>query len=194
MPDGQEHNDGSEDAFRSTPPETHPPSDELDRQPAERKGGKLPDLRSNSPLRRLFGRTPAGVVGDMSNRLRALGRTEEPPHEQAIEAPEAEVQEARPIAGELVFTAGPRSGERILVEHPVSLDRSGADAADQSGAAAVMSIWAQGRRFMLRHNGALLIGGARPTLPVVTLEDGDELVWGPNRALFRFDQSVEARA
>jgi hypothetical protein len=49
----------------------------------------------------------------------------------------------------------------------------------------VARIWTQGDQIMLRHSGAILIGGSRPTLPVVVLEDGDELAWGAHKAQFR---------
>jgi hypothetical protein len=87
---------------------------------------------------------------------------------------------------ELVFVAGPRAGERLPIEgRSVALDREGYESADGGASSVVATFWTQGEHIMLRNGGAITVGGARPTLPIVVLEDGDELAWSTHRAEFR---------
>jgi hypothetical protein len=76
-------------------------------------------------------------------------------------------------------------GERLSVRRSIAFGRDGGEMADASHSRVVISIWAQGARFMLRHNGMPLIGGSRPALPVIALDDGDEIAWGEHRLQFR---------
>jgi hypothetical protein len=141
--------------------------------------------------RRWFSRGDDDTLNAMSDRLRVL-------REVMIEVgvdntPAADEPAAlrRPADAELLFTGGPRTGERLPLEaRRIALDRDANETAEDSKSAMVASVWAQGEHFMLRHGGAILIGGARPALPIVVLEDGDELQWGVHRLQFRSGHSV----
>jgi hypothetical protein len=124
------------------------------------------------------------IVESISGRLRALKDVAIDDGEGASAEPEARKPLMAPPA-ELLFTAGPRAGERLAIsDRRLALDRDAREVTDADASGVVVSIWAQGPRFMLRGSGALLISGARPAMPVVTLEDGDELAWGEHRLRF----------
>lgn len=153
---------------------------------------RLPRLDSPPPLRRILGgrlgRAGEEVASSISERLRSL-RHRVPELSDQEQPPEPEpVRPQRRLAAEIVFTAGPRAGERLpIANESVALDRAATVVSDSSGSNVVVSIWPQGPRFMLRHNGGVVIGGARPALSVVTLDDGDEIAWGPHRMRFSLE-------
>lgn len=154
-----------------------------------------PRLDNDPPLRRLLGgklgRGDKEVTGSMSERLRSLRHTV--PEQGEPEGPPDPdpVQQQPRMEAEIMFTAGPRAGERLHVRDGlVALDRDAQVAADSGGSNVVASIWPQGARFMLRHNGGILISGARPALSVVTLDDGDELAWGAHRMRFSLAEAA----
>jgi hypothetical protein len=157
-----------------------------------------PDLGADAPLRRLLPkrlrRDDPRVTNSIAGRLRSLG---DDPVEFAPRDDDAvahDTHSARVSRGEIEFTAGPRSGERISLERrTVALDADAMEAADSSATNVVASIWAQGSRFMLRHNGAVSINAARLSMPVVTLEDGDELAWGAHRLRIRIESTTDNR-
>jgi hypothetical protein len=129
------------------------------------------------------------IVESISGRLRALKDVAIDDGEGASAEPEARTPLMAPPAA-LLFTAGPRAGERLEIsDRRLALDRDAYEVTDADASGVVVSIWAQGPRFMLRGSGALLISGARPAMPVVTLDDGDELAWGEHRLQFRIQES-----
>jgi hypothetical protein len=78
---------------------------------------------------------------------------------------------------EIVFTAGPRAGMRADLDGNVVPMGEGKSSA---------TIWRHGERFLIRHNGArVLVSNRPPVLPIVVLEDGDEIVVGADHARFR---------
>lgn len=164
--------------------EASPPSEPSPPRP-------LPNIDDEPPLRRLLGGRVRGnegrIIETISGRLRSL---KDMPIEDDGERSSAVTLEHKPSrapSAELVFTAGPRAGERLpLNDRALALDRDACEAPDSGASRVVLSIWAQGARFMLRHNG-VLVGGARPAMPVVTLDDGDELAWAEHRLRFRID-------
>jgi hypothetical protein len=123
----------------------------------------------------------------MSNRLTRLRDAYDNPLD---DTPEPAASEASPPLpprdAEIVFTVGPRAGTRVLVEgRAVALDRDGDESTGEGSVSIVARIWTQADQIMLRHSGAILVGGSRPLLPVVVLEDGDEIAWGAHKAQFR---------
>jgi hypothetical protein len=145
---------------------------------ADRSREHPPQLDDAPALRRLLGgkgaRDEDRLAGSMADRLRAL----EPPTLTGTPAtaPQASQRQRTPPSAHLMFTSGTRAGERVSLDRrTVAFDQQARELADSSGSNVVASIWAQGQRFMLRHNGAVTVSGTRPALSVVTLEDGDEI-------------------
>jgi hypothetical protein len=134
-----------------------------------------------------LGRHDADANRAMSARLVRLREAYDSPFDDAPEATPSEAPPPPPPRdAELVFTVGPRAGTHVLVEgRAVSLDRDGNESAGEGGVSVVARVWTQGDQIMLRQSGAILVGGGRPALPVVVLEDGDELAWGSHRLQFR---------
>ncbi len=100
--------------------------------------------------------------------------------------PEPEAGEAYILQGYLTFTQGRREGDQLsLAGRSVVLDIEANEAEERSRTPVIATIWAQGEHFMVRHSGGIRIGGTRPTLPIIVLEDGDELEWGAHRLEFR---------
>jgi hypothetical protein len=132
------------------------------------------------------GRGNDGVKRDMAARLQRLGKGydfgEDPPPPEPPEAPPPPPSRD----AEIVFVAGPRAGDVVRIEgRSLALDRDANETDDGGRSGVVASIWPQGDQFMLRHGGAILISGSRPSLPVIVLEDGDELAWGAHKLEFR---------
>lgn len=153
-----------------------------------------PPNLDDSRLGRLLGRKSGGqdgVMGSISRRLRALRNGS-----QFNDIPTDEPEEPagpRPMAvnAALIFTAGPRAGDVVALENRrLALDRDALQRTDSDAVEVVASIWAQGSRFMLRHRGTMMVAGSRPALPVIALDDGDELAWGPHRAQFRIEEAA----
>jgi hypothetical protein len=116
----------------------------------------------------------------------ALGQAADGP------GPEAEPPSSAPTQrAELIFTAGPRAGERVTVARErIGFDRDANEITDDSGPRVALSVWAQGPHFMLRQQGGVTIGGQRPALSVVVLEDGDEVAWNIHRLQFRIETAT----
>jgi len=122
------------------------------------------------------------------DRLKALGR-DGPVLPESVDRGTGDDDESsrssRRSKATLTFIAGPRAGERIVLEQgSVAFDRDGRAMSDGSATGVVMSIWAQGERYMLRDSAGVTVGGVRPPISVVTLDDGDEIAWGPHRLRF----------
>jgi hypothetical protein len=155
-----------------------------------------PNLDSPPILRRVLRgrlREDTGrVVDSMSGRLRTL-RDRAVGGDQEAGTPEPPPPSQRPLpSASIVFTAGPRVGTIIRVQRgTIALAADGREMTDSGDAEVIVTVWTQGTRFMLRHSGGVLVGGSRPMLPVVTLEDGDDVVWGEHRFQFRFEQPME---
>lgn len=133
-----------------------------------------------------LGKNDEATHKSMSARLRRLRDEFEPYYDEpsTADAPEAP---ARPPSreGELLFVTGPRAGERLSVEgRAVALDRDGNENGGEASGV-IVRIWTQADNIMLQHSGAILVGGSRPPLPIVVLEDGDELAWGGHKLQFR---------
>lgn len=126
------------------------------------------------------------LIDPMAARLLALRHA---PTEDDEPEPPPSLEPKQPPPSpdaELIFTAGPRSGDRLSLEgRSVAFDRDANETLDGSKSTVIASIWAQGEHFMVRHGGAILIDGGRPAMPIVVLEDDDELAWGPHRLQFR---------
>lgn len=132
-----------------------------------------------------LGRGRASVAEDsIDARLLDL-RTRLPlaPEEDRPEPEDAPLSSLLPIA-EIVFTAGPRAGMRADLDVNVVPLGEGKSSA---------TIWRHGERFLLRHNGArVLVSNRPPVLPIVVLEDGDEIVVGADHAQFHILPPVVA--
>jgi hypothetical protein len=90
-------------------------------------------------------------------------------------AEETALNAALPQA-EVVFIAGPREGMRVEVNGNVIPFGDGKSAG---------TLWRQGERFLLRHTGkGVRVGGSAPSLAILVLEDGDEILIGSDRARF----------
>lgn len=148
-------------------------------------GGKEARARGHGFLGRSHGR--AGDEADtrrsgqaVDARIRALrddALTPPPPDRSdlAREAPSASVSHP---GAEAVFIAGPRAGERFEINENAVLLESADDAAP--------SIWRHGDRFLLRQGDERIrINGEPLTLPLVVLDDGDEVELGAHRLRFR---------
>jgi len=130
--------------------------------------------------RGLFGRGRGAAAPDPRDE-RLLGLKDVLP--VAPDEPSGEEAEALATAvaaaprAEIVFTAGARAGQRV------ELDDNVIPVGEGKGAA---TVWRQGGRFMMRHNGKhVRIGGVTPSLAIVVLEDGDEVSVGADRVQFR---------
>jgi curved DNA-binding protein CbpA len=97
------------------------------------------------------------------------------------------------IAGaELVFIDGPRAGGRVAIGQEAVTMGSAHEAdvmlSDDAGEIAPqhVRIWQYNNRFVLRQiaDNGTLIGGQAPVLPVVILDDGDEIQIGMHRMRF----------
>jgi hypothetical protein len=173
-----------------TPPDDAPP-------PAPKEPRQPPNIDDAPALRRvLSGRLRADdshIVDAISGRLRSL---KDIPLGDAAERGSANPEVRQPQrapAAELVFTAGPRAGEHLpLTDRTLALDRDARETPDGGTSGVVVSIWAQGARFMLRHNNGILVGGVRPSMPVLTLDDGDELAWADHRLRFHIEEPSPA--
>lgn len=102
----------------------------------------------------------------------------------------ADYRAERPLA-ELEFVSGPRAGTRVsLGAEAITLGSSyEADVmlASEGGVAPEHGrIWQHGENFVFRQvdGEGTLVGGQELTLPLVMLDDGDEIVIGPHRMLF----------
>jgi hypothetical protein len=132
-------------------------------------------------------RNDEGAYKAMSARLVRLREKFETDYEEPPVSVESEQPPPPPSRdGELIFITGPRAGERLPVEgRNVALDRDANESTGEGTSGVVARIWTQGEHIMLGHSGAVLIGGTRPTLPIVVLEDGDELTWSNHKLEFR---------
>lgn len=125
----------------------------------------------------------------ISDRLKALAGQARNPDAERDESESEQTHEVAPpvrrTMAALLFVAGPRAGERVVLEQgSVAFDRDGRALSDGSAGGVVMSVWPQGERYMLRDNAGVVVSGIRPAIPVVTLDDGDEISWGPHRLRF----------
>ena len=134
-----------------------------------------------------LGKNDEATYKSMSARLRLLRDEFEPHYDEPSTADVPEAPAPPPSReGELLFVAGPRTGERLSVEgRAVALDRDGNESGGEGASSLVVRIWTQADNIMLQHSGAILVGGSRPALPIVVLEDGDELAWGGHKLQFR---------
>lgn len=108
---------------------------------------------------------------DLRSRL-PIAQEEEEPSGQAPSEGEASL----PVA-EIVFIAGTHAGMRVELAGNVVPMGEGKSSA---------TIWRHGERFLLRHNGKrVTVSDKPPLLPIVVLEDGDEIGVGADRARFR---------
>ena len=124
------------------------------------------------------------VIADRLKALASQAPKDEPDESTGEPEPAAETPVRRMMAA-LLFVAGPRAGERVVLEQgSVAFDRDGRALSDGSASGVVASIWPQGERYMLRDNGGVAVSGVRHAIPVVTLDDGDEIAWGPHRLRF----------
>jgi hypothetical protein len=174
------------------PPSTSPSGEQ--RAAPSREAAEPPNIDSEPVLRRVIGGRLRGddgkIIESISGRLRALGDL--PLGEERGEDADPDTStQARSLSARLVFTGGPRAGESLLVQrNTVALDRDALEVQDSSRSDVVASVWVQGTRFMLRHAG-IVVSGSRPALPVVTLEDGDELAWNAHRLQFQIEDAGE---
>lgn len=134
-----------------------------------------------------LGKNDEATHKSMSARLRLLRDQFEPFQDQPSSADEPEAPPPPPSRdAELLFVAGPRAGERLSIEgRAVALDREGNESTGEGASSLVVRIWTQADNIMLQHSGAILVGGSRPSLPIIVLEDGDELAWGGHKLQFR---------
>jgi hypothetical protein len=125
------------------------------------------------------------ALSHMSGRLRALG---DPAFKQwkGPEDTDAPTATERTLEAELQFVAGPRIDTTItLGAGTLALDVEGNVSEDPTDSDIVVNMWAQGQHFMLRPARGVRVSGSRPALPVVVLEDGDDIEWGPHRVRVR---------
>jgi hypothetical protein len=186
----------SDGASRAQDGEDGTAADEASQAPREPQKAP-PNLDGGPRLGKLFGMKgdERGLYGTISDRLRGL-RDPSLTFDEAEDADaEPEAKTAPQLRAEITFTAGPRAGESLTIDQgSVALDREAQPLPDGSHSRVAISIWSQGPRFMLRHSGGVAISGARPSLPVVTLDDGDEIAFGPHRLRFRLEDPAPPSA
>ncbi len=119
----------------------------------------------------------------------------ERPERPARIAPSSRTQDLESAVAELIFVAGPQTGERVPVgERTLVIGGQGYDAdvvlrdpqfddVPEQG-----RIWRHADRFMFRQTwgGHTIINGEALSLPLVFLEDGDELEIGAHRIRFAY--------
>ncbi|MBI5284362.1 MAG: FHA domain-containing protein [Chloroflexi bacterium] len=166
----------------STPPQ---PAPEPDRAAADSAAASVAEKKPVAPMM---------DAGDA--RVLSLRDGERPvPMEYRRPARDAGVVERPPrhaVGTELTFIAGPHAGARVaLDDHAVTLGTSYASDIvldDQDGRIAPehARIWRHGEHFVFRQvdGHGTAIGGAPMTLPLVMLEDGDEIEIGGHRLRF----------
>jgi hypothetical protein len=126
-------------------------------------------------------------VDPLAARLMGLRDQYDAPDDEPAEAPAPESMVIIE-APELVFTSGPRAGERVIVD-----DTAAVVIADAAGVEAV-TMWRSGSRVMLRQlsRKSVRVGGKPPPFPVIVVEPGDEIEAGGHH--MRLDITLSARA
>lgn len=122
----------------------------------------------------------------------AYGAAARPDSAEPAEAPPPAFDDA-PAVARLDFVAGRRAGASVPLDGERTTIGAGPHAtvvlSDEDGSVAPehACIWQQGDSFLFRHvdGDAVTIGGQPLSLPVVVLEDGDEIAIGANRIVFR---------
>jgi hypothetical protein len=184
-----------EATLREDAPPPHGQGEYTDVAEQELRHGLLPRMYRRKPTtdRR---RHPASDSIDAED-VRLLTLRETPGRDARAETPRARefLRPAERPLGALVFVDGPRAGERVLLGvHAVTLGASdGADVVLPGDAVALehARIWLHGEHFMLRQVGdaTTRVGGQPLRMPLVLLDDEDEIEIGPYR--LRFSSSVK---